>query len=214
MVFLSSPDRNLYLTTLCVILAIGAFLRLPPVAFLGPNAPLHSLSSLHPMSQWAAMDKMGMDEGLYRDYVNQVIGAGLTSYPEIIQHYMEVQRPRTGSILPPTRFLYIFAAYTWHQVFGSDAFTALKCVSSFFGVLTLVLSTVFAGSLKGPALALGVAALISFAPTQIHMSQHALVDGFFTFWALLCLWALWENLRAPGNWFWLAAYIVALCCWS
>ena len=212
MVFLSSPDRNLYLTTLCVILAIGAFLRLPPVAFLGPNAPLHSLSSLHPMSQWAAMDKMGMDEGLYRDYVNQVIGAGLTSYPEIIQHYMQVQRPRTGSILPPTRFLYIFAAYTWHLVFGSDAFTALKYVASFFGVLTLLLSTVFAGRMKGPAFALGVAALIGFAPTQIHMSQHALVDGFFTFWALLSLWALWENLRAPRNWFWLTTYIVALCC--
>ena len=25
------------------------------------------------------------------------------------------------------------------------------------------------------------------APTQIHMSQHALIDGFFAFWALLCL---------------------------
>jgi len=42
------------------------------------------------------------------------------------------------------------------------------------------------------------------------MSQHALVDGFFTFWALLALWLLWENLNKPRDWRWLVAYIIAL----
>jgi 4-amino-4-deoxy-L-arabinose transferase-like glycosyltransferase len=42
------------------------------------------------------------------------------------------------------------------------------------------------------------------------MSQHALVDGFFTFWALVSLWLFWENLQAPRDWRWLVAYIVAL----
>jgi 4-amino-4-deoxy-L-arabinose transferase-like glycosyltransferase len=28
------------------------------------------------------------------------------------------------------------------------------------------------------------------------MSQHALVDGFIAFWALLTLWILWENLQS------------------
>ena len=51
---------------------------------------------------------------------------------------------------------------------------------------------------------------MAFAPTQLHMSQHALVDGFFTFWAMLVLWSLWENLRSPRNWRWLALYVVAL----
>jgi 4-amino-4-deoxy-L-arabinose transferase-like glycosyltransferase len=51
---------------------------------------------------------------------------------------------------------------------------------------------------------------MSVAPTQIHMSQHALIDGFFGFWALLCLWLLWENLRTPGHLRWLTAYGVAL----
>jgi 4-amino-4-deoxy-L-arabinose transferase-like glycosyltransferase len=211
MAFESSRDRKFYLTALCVILAIGAFLRVPPSAFLGTNAPLRSLAALHPNSKWAEQDRMGMDEGLYRDYVDEVIGSGLTSYPDIVQHYMEVQKPLTGSILPPMRFLYIFAAYAWHVLFGSEPFAALKNVASFFSVLTLVLSTAFAWRMKGPGCALGIAALMSFAPTQIHMSQHALVDGFFTFWALLSLWALWENLRAPRNWFWLATYIAALC---
>ena len=119
-----------------------------------------------------------------------------------------MQQNLTGSILPPVRFLYIFSAYLWHQVFGTEALAALHNVASFFSILTLLLATVFAWRLKGPAWALGVAALMGFAPTQLHMSQHALVDGFFTFWALLALWLLWENLRAPGHWPRLAAYVV------
>ena len=51
---------------------------------------------------------------------------------------------------------------------------------------------------------------MSSAPTQIHMSQHALVDGFFTFWAVLCLWLLWENLRAPRRAWWLIGYSLGL----
>jgi 4-amino-4-deoxy-L-arabinose transferase-like glycosyltransferase len=210
MILQSSRAHKLFLTALCVVLVIGAFLRLPTSAFLGPNAPFRSLASLHPTSMWAEMGRIGMDEGLYRKYVSEVIGAGLTSYPAIIEHYMEVQRPLTGSILPPMRFLYIFAGYSWHVLFGSEPLAALKNVASLFSILTLLLSTAFAWRMKGPAWALAIAALMSFAPTQIHMSQHALVDGFFTFWALLSLWALWENLRAPRNWLWLAIYIAAL----
>jgi 4-amino-4-deoxy-L-arabinose transferase-like glycosyltransferase len=42
------------------------------------------------------------------------------------------------------------------------------------------------------------------------MSQHALVDGFFTFWATLALWLFWENLQTPRDWRWLVGYIIAL----
>jgi 4-amino-4-deoxy-L-arabinose transferase-like glycosyltransferase len=42
------------------------------------------------------------------------------------------------------------------------------------------------------------------------MSQHALVDGFFAFWALLAIWLLWENLRAPRDWRWLLPYLFGL----
>jgi 4-amino-4-deoxy-L-arabinose transferase-like glycosyltransferase len=207
---LESPlPRKLYYAALCVMLAVGAFLRVPTPVFTGPNAPLHQLEALHPAAKFSSI---GFDEGLYQKYVNSLIAVGLSGYPQIVDHYIEVQKTLPGSILPPVRFLYIFAAYLWHQVFGVDALTALHGVASFFSVLTLLISTLFAGRLKGPACALGVAALMSVAPTQIHMSQHALVDGFFTFWALACLWSLWENLRKPRSWGWLAAYVVGLCC--
>jgi 4-amino-4-deoxy-L-arabinose transferase-like glycosyltransferase len=205
----SSTGQRSYLAALCLVLAIGVFLRIPAPIFSGPNAPLPQLAAFHPAPKF---DGIGFDEALYRGYVDYLIAGGLTSYPEIVDHYIEVQQKLTGSILPPVRFLYIFSGYLWHQVFGTEALEALHCVASLFSILTLLLATFFAWRLKGPAWALGVAALMSFAPTQIHMSQHALVDGFFTFWALFCLCLLWENLRTPGNWPRLAAYALGLCC--
>jgi 4-amino-4-deoxy-L-arabinose transferase-like glycosyltransferase len=207
MPFEISRQRCLFLIGSGLVLALGIFLRLPPLAFQGSDAPLHALASLHPTPGFSGI---GFDENLYRKYVNSVIQAGLGSYPEIVDHYIEVQQTLPGSILPPVRFLYIFAAYFWHQVFGSETLAALHDVASLFSILTLLFSSIFAWRLKGPACALGIAALMSVAPTQLHMSQHALVDGFFSFWALLCLWLLWENLRSPHQWQLLVAFIFSL----
>src|SRR5204863_1665458 len=110
----------------------------------------------------------------------------------------------------PLRFLYTYSGYLWHLSFGGDPLFALKSVASLFSVLTLFISIAFVWRLRGKAWALAIGALMAVAPTQIHMSQHALVDGFFTFWALLVLWLFSENLQAPRDWRWLAGYIIAL----
>lgn len=201
----SLADR-LSLVALCLTLLFGAFLRLPASVFL-PEQPLHATSGLRPE---AAFKGIGFDEGLYRQYVNSVIREGLSEYPAIVDHYIEIQQQLTGSILPPVRFLFIFAAYLWHCLFGTEALAALHDVAAFFSILTLLVATAFAWRLKGRAWALGVGALMTCAPTQIHMSQHALVDGFFTFWALLSIWLLWENLRAPRQPVLLVLYTVCL----
>lgn len=198
---------NSYFVCLSAVLALGIFLRLPPAAFSGEANPLHGLEALHPTSK---LRGIGFDEGMYRGYLTALIDGGLGSYPEIVEHYIELQGRVARSVLPPVRFLYIFTAYIWHSCFGTEALASLGQVASFFSVLTLILSAVFAWRLGGRERSLGVAALMSVAPTQIHMSQHALIDGFFTFWALLCLWLLWENLRKPGKWPWLLAYAIAL----
>src|SRR2546423_9318382 len=156
------------------------------------------------------MEGLGVDEGLYRGYVIDLSRVGLLSYPKIVEHYISLQERLSGSILPPVRFLYIFSAYLWHQLFGSETLSCLKNVSAVFSMFTLLLATIFAARLGGFGYAIGVGALMVFAPTQLHMSQHALVDGFFTFWAMLVLWSLWENLRAPQDWRWLALYTIAL----
>jgi 4-amino-4-deoxy-L-arabinose transferase-like glycosyltransferase len=190
-----------------IVLAAGMFLRLPPGLFAGATAPLRLLAPLHPQPKFMGI---GFDENLYRVYANEVSRLGLTSYPDIVDGYVEQQKKLTGSILPPLRFLYIFAGYVWHELFGTEMIAALHNISALFSMLTLALATVFAARLRRPGYMLGVVALMAFAPTQLHMSQHALVDGFFTFWALLTLWALWENLRAPHDWRWLILYAIAL----
>ena len=202
------PERSgrLFFAILGLTLLVGIFLRLPPSLFVA-DAPLHSLAVLHPA---AGFTNVGFDEGLYRKYVNSLIRVGLGEYPAIVDRYIEVQRPLTGSILPPVRFLYILAAYLWHCLFGSEALAALHDVAALFSVLTLLVACAFAWRLKGPAWALGVAALMAFAPTQVHMSQHALIDGFFTFWALATLWLLWENLRTPRQPVFLVLYCLSL----
>src|SRR5438094_5248150 len=199
--------RKIVIVCLAVVLLIGIFLRLPHEAFSDNASPLHALEFLHPKPK---VEAVGFDEGLYRLYVNDLSRIGVISYRKIVDHYIVTQKGLSYSILPPVRFLYIFAAYLWHLAFGAEGLSALRHVASLFSILTLILSGVFAWRLKGCACALSVMALMSCAPTQIHMSQHALVDGFFTFWALLCLWLFWENLLAPREWRRLVAYIVGL----
>ena len=199
--------RRIDIACVAIVLAIGIFLRLPHTVFSGDASPLHRIEFLHPKPK---IEGLGADEGYYRLYVNDLSRVGIASYSKIVDHYIEIQKGLTGSILPPVRFLFIFAAYLWHLVFGAEALSALRNVASFFSILTLILSGVFAWRLKGIGCALGVMALMSCAPTQIHMSQHALVDGFFTFWALLCLWLLWENLQKPRRSSWLIAYSLSL----
>jgi hypothetical protein len=198
----SGPWRA-YLIALVLILAVGIFLRLPASLFT------HG-ASFHPEPKWTAMELVGVDENLYREYVNEVAEKGLGQYPNIVLHYIEKQVKLPASILPPVRFLYIFTGYLWHSLFHTEALNALKNVASLFSMLTLAISAAFAWRMGGARWSLGVTSLMAVAPTQIHMSQHALVDGFFAFWALLTLWMLWENLQAPRNWRWLSAYTASL----
>ena len=50
------------------------------------------------------------------------------------------------------------------------------------------------------------------APVEIHLAQHAMIDGFFAFWALLSAWALWESLRVPASLGWQILLTLALAC--
>jgi 4-amino-4-deoxy-L-arabinose transferase-like glycosyltransferase len=196
-----------YIAGLCFVLAVGIFLRLPSSLFSDPASCFHRLEFLHPQ---AGFVETGFDEGLYREYVNALSKGGLGSYPDIVQGYIDVQKKLPGSILPPLRFLYIFTAYAWHSIFGSEALDALRQVAAFFSMLTLALAAMFVWRIRGTTWTIAIAALMAVAPTQLHMSQHALVDGFFTFWALLVLWLFWENFQAPRDGRWLVGYIIAL----
>src|SRR5437870_3081623 len=137
--------RKIEIIILAFILALGTFLRVPPHTF-SPGEPLRSIAALHPNP---AFTQIGFDEGLYREYVNVLVKEGIASYPDMVESYIATQSQLPNAILPPVRFLYIFAAYLWHFVFGSEALEALRDVAAFFSVLTLGLATIFAWRLAG-----------------------------------------------------------------
>ncbi len=170
---------------------------------------------------------IGFDEALYRGYVEALHERGFSEMPEISAAYLQAQTEREGAILPPTRFFYIAAATTWRNTFFADtpaepnlrapgiarkdpAFISLRSVSCMFTILTLIVGAVFARRLGGDRAMLGVLALMACAPTQLHMAQHGLIDGVFAFWALTCVWLLWENLHRPNDGRWQMAYATAL----
>src|SRR5438270_1637943 len=119
--------------------------------------------------------KLGFDEGVYGEYVVELIKHGVTVYPDLAEQYVERQQEMATVVLPPTRFLYIFSGYVWHEVTGADVTRSLRAVSCLFSILLLFVAGGFAWRLAGPAWGLGVFALISCAPTQIHMAQHGLI---------------------------------------
>jgi hypothetical protein len=158
----------------------------------------------------------GFDEALYRDNVIKLDAVGIFDYPAICQLYIEDQRnPETITKLPPTRFFYIGAAWLWKRAeFGGappvaarspgfvdrdPALVSLHRVACLFSCLGLIVSGLAAWRMLGLRALPGVLALVAFSPLQIHLGQHALIDGVFTFWAVLNLWLLWENLQQPNN---------------
>jgi len=175
----------------------------------------------------ASFTGVGFDEGLYRNYALSLDHVGLANYPAICALYLEEQKePDAVTKLPPTRFLYIYCGWIMKRVVFGDAppappkapgfaksdpsLVSLHRTSSLFSILLFLVAGVCAWRMLGAVRGLGVLALMACAPIQIHMAQHALIDGFFAFWATLCVWLLWENLRHPNHWGWLAAYGVCL----
>lgn len=170
-------------------------------------ALLGSFFRIYPSAKYTGV---GFDEGLYGEYVKELIQHGITGYPDLAEAYVRHQQQLATVILPPTRVLYIFCGYLWHQITGANPIASLRAVSCLFSILLMFAAGGFAWRLAGPAKALAVFALMSCAPTQIHMAQHGLIDGFFAFWATLCLWLLWENLQRPNDLRWLSLFGVCL----
>jgi hypothetical protein len=154
----------------------------------------------------------GVDEGLYATYISLLDQVGLKNYSILIQSFLSHQlNPLHEAILPPTRLVYISGGYFYHHVFGLTPVRALQTLSCHFSILTLLIASAFCWRLtRQRAFTAALTVLMACAPTQIHLGQHALIDGVFGFWALLVVWLLWENLQTPDNIKLLAGYCAAL----
>jgi hypothetical protein len=175
-----------------------------------------------------AFKTAGHDEALYQGYVQVLDAYTPFCYPKIVEYYNRDPMTTSEAQLPPTRFLYIFCSYCWDQAFHHkdrvdgepmkawelrgtrEAMWSLHAISCLFSILMMPLAALFAFRLGGERVTAGVLALVAFSPMQIYVSRHALIDGFFAFWAVFALWLLWENLKKPEHKGWLAAYTTSL----
>jgi hypothetical protein len=157
----------------------------------------------------------------------KVENTGATAMPDIVEWYIAMQRsPHTLAELPPTRFLYIYSSWLWKRAqFGNQpplnseeaqntgktddysndvdhrdpALASLHRVALLFNILLVLAGGFFAWRMFGVEGGVAVLALLAFDPLQLHLSQHAMVDGFFAFWATMALWTTWECLRANSK---------------
>ena len=184
-----SSKNIAYIACISLILAAGIFLR------VHPTAAFHSI---------------GSDEGTYARYLGALNMAGIGNYKAVVKAYEDYQAELTYAIVHPLRMSYLLLSYGWMQLFHTNPFAALHAVAAAAAVLHLLLAGVVAWRFGGRALCPAVVALMAFAPLEVCLAQRALVDGFYSFFAMLSFWLLWENLRAPNRWGWLIAYTASL----
>ena len=180
-----TSENRRSIVLLCVVLLVGAFLRIYPSA---------------------TSKYIGMDESYYRDAVIFLTRGGFSSYPNLIRNYTKVQPTLPVAVIPPTRITLIASALFWHKIFNTGPLISLRAVACSATILTLLISAIFLYRAVGPAAAAGATALLSCAPMQIQLAQRAYVDGVFAFTAVVTLWLLWENMRMPSSLKWLVPY--------
>ncbi len=179
----------LFAVCAALILAAGIFLRVHPTA---------------------AFHQVGSDEATYTRYLGALRMVGIANYRAVVKAYEEYQATLSDAIVHPLRMNYLVISYGWMQLFHCNPLAALHAVASAASILHLLLAGVVAWRFGGRSAVLGVLALAAFAPLQICLAQRALVDGFYAFFAMLSFWLLWENLRTPNHWGWLAAFTGSL----
>ena len=157
-----------------------------------------SLSQLDALHHEAGFQTIGFDEALYRGYVDDLIRYGVSSYPDLAERYVEVTAPSADG----NSAAYTFSLRLRGRPVAWDFWHRRSWLASrhFESVQHIVLgfNRRIRRTAGGWRIGLCVMALMVCAPTQIHMAQHALIDGFFAFWATASLWLLWENLRRPN----------------
>jgi len=186
----SSPNiRFLSIALLVLILATGAILR------------IWSLEKFQ---------GIGFDEKLYVGYVEQITKLGVWNYPEIVENYIERQTSEKHAFLPPTRVTFLLAASAWQSVTGMPTLESVRAISTLASLIMLGAGAALAWRVGGCRLALGLSALVAFAPTQIYSAHRALIDGFFATIAFFVFWSLWEILQKPKSRRWLVVYGMSL----
>lgn len=181
--------KSLITVAMVIILAIGISLRVYPSA---------------------GFSGLGVDEHAYMVFLKQIQRAGLANYDAVVRAFVEKQYHRPDAVVPATRIGFLASAYLCGKMFHLSDFDALRDTACAASILTLILCAWIGYRLGGIPAMITLTALVATAPLQIYLSQRALIDGYFAFWAVACVWLAWENLQRPRHWGWLSAYTLCL----
>lgn len=162
--------------------------------------------------------KLGYDEFYHVLFVATLAQQGVTAMPSITRAYIE-EMTASGAVRKqklfyphPLRFLHPWTGSLVHRITGLDFYKSLRLVSAAASILIFALTSGLALRWFGRREALGVAALMAFAPTQLYLAQYGLAEGIFVFWAMVALGSLWESLQKPTSRFWPLLLGVAMAC--
>jgi hypothetical protein len=204
---LTSPrSKQWSAALLVVILSGGILLRIwPSTAFrqFGDDARTQNppVAQGQKNGMW-----VGKDERFYSTYVAMAQKVGIWNFRDVVQAYLQSQAKRSDAIVPATRIGFLVPATIVAEITRLDPLVALRCISLTSSILLLLTAAVIGSRLGGSERMLSLTALMAVAPLQIHLAHLSLIDGYFGFWAILCAWFLWENLRAQRQQGWLVAY--------
>src|ERR1051325_3827594 len=174
---------------LIIVLSAGIFFR------VWPNTGFHGI---------------GIDEGFYSTYVEMAQKDGIRNYGDVVRAYVQSQAKHKEAVVPATRVGFLIPATIIAQVTKVAPLIALRYTSLAASILLLLAVAAIALGNGGLRQALVITSLMAVAPLQIHLAQRGLIDGYFAFWAILCAWFLWENLRSPHRTGWLVGYGITL----
>ena len=174
---------------LIIILSAGIFLR------VWPSTGFHGI---------------GIDEGFYSTYVEMAQKDGIWNYGDVVRAYVESQAKHKEAVVPATRVGFLIPATIIANVTKVEPLVALHYTSLAASILLLFAGAIIAFRNGGLRQTLVITSLMAVAPLQIHLAQRGLIDGYFAFWAILCAWFLWENLRSPHRTRWLIGYGMSL----
>ena len=174
---------------LIIVLSAGIFFR------VWPSTGFHGI---------------GIDEGFYSTYVEMAQKDGIRNYGDVVRAYVQSQAKHKEAVVPATRVGFLIPATIIAQVTKVAPLIALRYTSLAASILLLLAVAAIALRNGGLRQALVITSLMAVAPLQIHLAQRGLIDGYFAFWAILCAWFLWENLRSPHRTGWLVGYGISL----
>ncbi len=161
---------------------------------------------------FAPLEMPRHDEQDYTALTRFLSQKGLFGYSSSADAYLKAMYGGADLACPPTRFAFVAAGALVHWLTGVYEHRALALVAAVSSIIYLVWCAYFSQRIMKDHEALAVLPLLSCAPLRLHLGGKAMIDGFYTMWAMFVFGSIWFVLitHGPAAQKWLNFYGVSL----